>query len=141
MTELHAWMTVIETAADEDTIPPEILRQRTERVRSIIAQNTCGIVPEYRNGQLFLQTLCCANHRTPEFGEIIRIYRQIAETADGSYGMIWLRDDEDPQYQNAMQAFIIKRGRLVQTADPFFSPCIPEIEDGCTAPHEKETEL
>ena len=38
MTELHAWMTVIETATDEDTIPPEMLRQRTKRVRSIIAQ-------------------------------------------------------------------------------------------------------
>ena len=29
MTELHAWMTVIETAADEDTIPPEIIAANT----------------------------------------------------------------------------------------------------------------
>ncbi len=58
----------------------------------------------------------------------------IEMVAGGSCDMVWLCDVENPQHQSAMQAYIIKRGRLLQTADPFFSPCIPEIEDGCTAP-------
>lgn len=101
MVELHGWLTVSETFEDEDLLPQHTLETIMQQVNDIIESNPCGIKMQYANGTAFLHTLFCANHRTAEVDAIIGIYQRIAETASGSYGMIYLRDDEDAVHFNA----------------------------------------
>lgn len=130
MIELHGWLTVSETFEDEDLLPQHTLETIMQQVTNIIASNSCGIQLQYANGTAFLNTLFCANHRTAEVDEIIGTYKRIAEAASGSYGMIYLRDDEDEVHCNVFQVYIFKKGKCICQTDTHFSPCIPTIENG-----------
>ena len=129
MVELYAWLSVRETAADEDDLPPEQPARILASVQDILRQPDCGIRLQYMNGQPCLQTAFCANHRTAETDAIIGTYRRIAETASGSYGVLYLRDDADPQYHNDMQVYYFRRGAVTHGIMPEFSPCLPKLED------------
>ena len=129
MVELYAWMSVHETAADEDALTPEALKRIMASVQEILRQTDCGIRLQYMNGQPCLQTAFCANHRAAETDAIIGTYCRIAETASGSYGVLYLRDDADPQYHNDMQVYYFRRGAVTHGIMLEFSPCIPKLED------------
>jgi len=128
MVELHGWLCIRETAADEDMVPPK--QGILEKVLEIVENNKCGITMQIANGERYLQTLFCANHRTEEVGEIIHIYQRISSMATGSYGMIYLHDDEDADHFNSFVVYLFRRGHCGMHIDPYFSPCIPTIEDG-----------
>ncbi len=129
MVELFAWLSVRETAADEDTLPPGTSERIMNEVQEILQQCDCGIRLHYMNGQPFLQTAFSANHRTAETDAIIGVYSRIAATAAGSYGVLYLRDDEDAQFYNDMQVYHFRRGAVIHGVEPVFSPCIPKLED------------
>lgn len=129
MIELYAWLSVHAVAADEDLLALEIPGRIMEAVQEILRQTDCGIAMQYRNGQPFLQTAFCANHRTAETDAIIGTYSRISETASGSYGVLYLRDNEDPVYYNEMQVWYFRRGTVAHRIMPEFSPCIPKLED------------
>ena len=129
MIELHGWMTVLETPGDEDAIPQQELDRIRRTVQAVLSETDCGVELQYRNGQAFLSTLYCGNHRTPQTDAIINTYRRIAEAAPGSYGMLCIRDDADNAFRNAFQILVFKRGGCHRRTDTDFSPCIPVIED------------
>ena len=84
----------------------------------------------YVNGVPFGNTLLYSNHRTAEVDNVIEAYKKVAETATGSYGAIYLRDDEDAEHYNDFQVYVFKKGTCTQRIDKDFSPCIPTIESG-----------
>ena len=129
MIELHGWMTVLETPGDEDAISQQELDRICSDVQALLSEMDCGVELQYRNGQVFLSTLYCGNHRTPQADAIISTYRRIAEIASGSYGMLCIRDDEDNAFSNAFQILVFRRGSGHWRTDTDFSPCIPVIED------------
>ena len=50
----------------------------------------------------------------------------------GSYGLLYVLDDEDYQdgdYQNEFRVWRLVRGALEERSDPFLSPFIPTVED------------
>jgi len=70
----------------------------------------------------------CRNHRMPG---IEHLFAVIAEQAPESYGLLYLRDDEDVRgldFENCFRAWRLARGEFAEAADPFLSPCIPTIE-------------
>ena len=70
----------------------------------------------------------CFNHRREE---VIDLFRWVAENGPGSYGLLYVQDDEDPReaYENAFRVWRLARGTLTEHEDPFLSPRIPVIED------------
>lgn len=129
MVEIFAWLSVHATAADEDKLPPEYEKRIISQVGDILRQSDCGIRLQHMNGQYYLQTAFCSNHRTAETDAIIAAYSRVAAAASGSYGMLYLRDDEDARYHNAMQVYHFRRGTVTHGIEPDFSPCIPKLED------------
>ena len=129
MIELHGWLTIVETYADEDLLTKDENKKIWQKVKMILANNTCGLEIKFVNGTPFLNTLLCANHRTTEVDEIIKTYTMISETAIGSYGAIYIRDDEDKTYNNEFQVYLFKRRKWEYKIDADFSPCIPTLED------------
>jgi len=126
--ELHGWLTVYGTYEDEDAFPQETLDSIKRKVETIVSESGSDIEIEYRNGIPFINTLLCANHRVKEVDDIIDTYKNIAETAAGSYGIIYLRDDEDSRHSNEFQIFLFRHGECICKPDDNFSPCIPTIE-------------
>ena len=133
MIELHGWLTIRETFEDEDLLSQNEIEVVMQRVKAIIQSNTCDIKLQYVNGTAFLHTLFSSNHHTSEVDEIIETYKSISQIAIGSYGMIYLQDDEDKNHCNEFQVYIFKRGQCIYQIDTHFSPCIPTIESDITA--------
>lgn len=130
MVELHGWLCIRACAGDEDRLPAGSEDAVIQSVLSALEASPRKTDLQYANGTPYLRTLLDANHRGTETDEIIELYRKIAETASGSYGMIWLHDDEDAQHFNAFQVYLFRRGTMELHPDPWLSPCIPVIEDG-----------
>lgn len=81
------------------------------------------------------------NHKN---NQIIELFNWVAENIEGSYGLLYIHDDEDfsGSYKqtyfygdqridnsNKFVVWKIARGKLIREEDPFLSPCIPIIED------------
>lgn len=133
MIELHGWLTILETFENEDLLSQHEIEMIRQRVKVIIQSNTCGIKLQYENGTAFLHTLFCSNHHTSEVDGIIETYKSVSKIATGSYGIIYLRDDEDKKYDNEFQVYIFRKGQCIFQNDIFFSPCIPTIENDISA--------
>lgn len=127
MVELHGWLSVWETYGDEDLLSQDELDRIMRKVKDVVSEN--GIELRYINGVPFVNTLLCSNHRTAEVDNIIGAYTKISQTATGSYGVIYLRDDEDAEHYNEFQVYAFKNGTCTQRADVDFSPCAPTIEE------------
>lgn len=127
MVELHGWLSIWETYGDEDLLSQNELDDITRKVKDIVSSS--GLEMRYINGVPFVNTLLCSNHRTAEVDNIINAYTKIAQTATGSYGVIYLRDDEDAEHYNDFRIYVFKNGTCTQRADVDFSPCMPTIEE------------
>ena len=58
------------------------------------------------------------------------MFEKIGQIAKGSYGLIYLYNDEDTQGKNNIfQVFSMVRGKIYEKEDPFLSPIIPVLED------------
>jgi Immunity protein 7 len=57
------------------------------------------------------------------------IFNWIGKNAPGSYGLLYISDDEDRSNPEGFTVFAMKKGKLSQTQDQLLSPRIPAIED------------
>ena len=128
MVELHGWLSISKTYNDEDTMSEHELDIIAKNTQVLLNKRISGTQLRYANGSAYIDTLFSSNHRTAEVDEIISFYTQLSETATGSYGMIYLRDDEDKTYYNEFQVFAFRHGKCTKIKDKQLSPCIPMIE-------------
>ncbi len=129
MVELHGWLTISETCHDEDLFSQAEIDDIKQKVNEIIINCDNDIELQYINGVAFIHTLICSNHHTKQVDSVIETYKNISKVATGSYGCIYLRDDEDTVHYNEFQMYLFKRGDCIYKIDKDFSPCIPVIED------------
>ena len=128
MFEFHGWAAVRYHTHDTDSARQDECWSAVEKhVRSLNAELVCtgrhnGCDSVFIAGQ--------HNHRTDY---VIDLFRWLAERAPGSYGLLYVRDDEDTSrggdYSNEFRVWKLRRGVLSELTDPFLSPCIPTIED------------
>lgn len=133
MIELHGWLSISATYKDEDLLSQSEIDKIMQTVKDIVSESEYEIKLQPANGSYFINSLHCSNHRTKEVDVIIETYTRISKIATGSYGMIYLRDDEDRNHYNEFQVFVFRRGNCIQKDDTDFSPCIPSIEDAADA--------
>ncbi|MFI7396270.1 Imm7 family immunity protein [Streptomyces tendae] len=122
MFEYHGWITVRETAAnDEDETR---LRQIVDELRRHIAQMGSPYLLDLRwmNGEPFIHFGGSSNHRSPP--DIVELFEQ-AVVAPGSYGLLHFHDDEEPDRENEIQVLRLVRGTVTQHKEALLSPYIP----------------
>ena len=83
------------------------------------------------NGQYMVSLARLSNHRGTLEEALINFFREIGEKAPGSYGLLYLSDDENPEFGNEFCVGKLVRGKLEFVKDPHLSPRIPTIEDSC----------
>jgi len=70
----------------------------------------------------------CGIHRIPS---IERLFAIIAKESPESYGLLYVRGDEEAgggDFENCYRVWRVARGDFSQMKDPFLSPCVPTIE-------------
>ncbi len=64
---------------------------------------------------------------------VIDLFRWMAANAPGSYGLLYIRDDEDSHrggdFTNVFRVWRLCRGTITEMDDPFLSPAISTVED------------
>ncbi|MET8945147.1 Imm7 family immunity protein [Streptomyces sp. NPDC004542] len=53
----------------------------------------------------------------------------VGSVAPGSYGLIHIRDDEDPGHENEVRDLRLVRGTVTEHTETLLSPCVPTRED------------
>ena len=87
-----------------------------------------------------LHVLSIAGHKNHRYEPVIDLFDWLAANGPGSYGLLYVQDDEDfkrGSYENEFRAWKLARGVLEEQSDPFLSPCIPIIEDPYDTMREK----
>ena len=128
MIELHGWVTIRETYKvtveedNEDIIIDKIKKE---------IENLSWFKPQIKalNGEWFLEFSIFSNRKNLQTEEVFKLYTRIGELAEGSYGLIYLHDDEDEERANQFQVFSLSKGSVKEFSDFYLSPIIPTIED------------
>ncbi|MFC4033686.1 Imm7 family immunity protein [Streptomyces polygonati] len=129
MFEYHGWIKVLESAsAGDDHYDDARLREIVEGIKGRIREIDSPYLLDlwWMNGGAFVHFGGFPNHRDEE---ILEFFREVGERAPGSYGLLHVRDDEDPEYGNDVLVTRMARGQVSQHADSLLSPCIPVLED------------
>ncbi|WP_405495462.1 Imm7 family immunity protein [Nocardia sp. NBC_00511] len=130
MFEYHGWVTVQSSAGDEDEAAADDAVRRVEGELGALASLPGLVDIRTVNGMTQVQLAGFTNHRGGQGETVVEVFRRIGLVAAGSYGLLYVRDDEDPHGRgNEFQVRVMRRGAISDASDQFLSPCIPEIED------------
>ncbi|KOT91231.1 hypothetical protein ADK86_23865 [Streptomyces sp. NRRL F-5755] len=129
MFEYHGWITVRETAGDDDD--RSRLRHIVDELRMYIAQMDSPYLLDLRwmNGEPFIHLGGLSNHRSSP--DVVELFEHVAVTAPGSYGLLHVCDDEDPNHENEVYVLRLVRGTVTQHTETLLSPYVPTVEDAC----------
>jgi hypothetical protein len=130
MFEYHAWVTVQSSAGDEEDTGEDAAFEAVEREIQSLDGGTTAVSLRWVNGMAQLHMSGFLNHASGEGQQVVDTFRRVGQVAPGSYGLLYIRDDEDPQgRRNEFQVIVMRRGQTFTEKDSFLSPCIPVIED------------
>jgi hypothetical protein len=126
--EWHGWATIRPSATNED-LSDEVIAATIAEVRSLV-DSASGIHNEVvdlrnANGMWHVWLAGCHNH----VASVTPLFAAIASAALGSYGLLYVHDDENEQAAEGWEVWVMKRGTVVAAADPFLSPFHPAVED------------
>ncbi|MGQ4615167.1 Imm7 family immunity protein [Nocardia sp. R7R-8] len=130
MFEYHGWTTVQHSAGDESGAQFEGAYRATEEIVRCLRSGQGMVDTRIVNGSAQLHLAGLLNHCGTEGKEIIDSFRKIGTVAPGSYGVMYIWDDEDRSgLINEFQVMVMKRGQVTVVRDTHLSPCVPAIED------------
>ncbi|MFI6585946.1 Imm7 family immunity protein [Embleya sp. NPDC050493] len=129
MFEYHGWINVQPSAGTEDADHGDDRLRRVaegiqERIREIDSPYLLDL--RWMNGEVFIHFGGFPNHRD---AAILAFFAEVGDRAPGSYGLLHVRDDEDPGHENEVRVIRMVRGQLTEYSDSLLSPCIPVLED------------
>ncbi|MFF3277465.1 Imm7 family immunity protein [Streptomyces chrestomyceticus] len=130
MFEYHGWITVRETASDDED--SDCLRQIVGGLRLRIDQMASPYLLDLRwmNGEPYIHLGGHPNHRSSP--DVVELFEHVAAVAPGSYGLLHVLDDEDPDHRNEVRVFRLARGAVTEHTEALLSPCVPTLDDPLT---------
>lgn len=128
MFEYHGWISLSEATREEED-DSSALEAIVQGATALCAEKSDGegiAEVELRNGLYFVILHGFRNHKQSWVEEL---FSEIGTLGKGSYGTLYIRDDEDPQHNNAVQLFVMRRGIVSREAEEHLSPCVPVLEE------------
>lgn len=71
------------------------------------------------NGEPFVHLGGYSNHRSSP--DVVELFEHVAVVAPGSYGLLHVRDDEDPGHENEVMVLRLVRGVITQHTEVRFA--------------------
>ncbi len=132
MYEYHGWVTlrthILDEYGEESEEAQEKFLQELHQHITILPLNA-DIRVERRNG---LDTLNITGHNNHRQQAVIDLFKWASENARGSYGLLYIHDDEDfkrgNDYTNHFRVWKMALGQIQELDDPFLSPYMPTVE-------------
>jgi Immunity protein 7 len=130
MFEYHGWITLRSTAEAVDDEPP----LRLTDIQALVDELAGYALVDLRqmNGWYYIHLGGCPNHRGAHGPALIDLFAKVGQLAPGSYGLLYIHDDEDPRHELDFRVFRLVRGAVTEHADHLLSPVIPTLEDEYT---------
>jgi hypothetical protein len=126
MFEFHGWAVLRWTdAAADNAVQMAAIRRALDSVRSDFS---AAEIITTGNDLTVMIVHGLRNHR---MASIERLFAVVAKESPESYGLFYVRDDEDArggEFADSFRVWRIARGEFSETNDPFLSPCVPTIE-------------
>lgn len=130
MFEYHGWITVQSSAGDETDQENDAAHAAAAAILQSL-QSAPGLADIRKvNGSTQVHIAGLANRRSGQGEEVVEAFVGIGRVAPGSYGVLYVHDDEDASgHENEFQVIVMRRGESYSKSDEYLSPCIPVIED------------
>ncbi|CAM4527531.1 MULTISPECIES: Imm7 family immunity protein [Paenibacillus] len=131
MYQYHGWAVILENTGDGETsnervnIVFETVKNYIESLKPSVDVLDVKAI----NGQYHLWMTGLWNREPSLKFTPVEIMKNVGSIAPGSYGMLYVFNDEHPEYFNEFSVYVLSRGRLEQKYDPFLSPLIPVVAD------------
>lgn len=131
MVELHGWAMIRESfsADSEEENIEGIADSLSHEIRKLRIDDK-QLRIDFCNGEAVVTAAKLANHFSDDVKGILHFFQRIACVVPGSYGLLYLYNDEDTDgFDNAFQVFVLSKGSFTLHRDPFLSPYIPTVEE------------
>ena len=126
--EWHGWATIVARPGTEDDEAAEARQRDAEAEVARVIAGAAGVANETldlrsANGSVHVWLAGSHNHRDET---VTGLFRLIAEAAPGSYGVMYVLDD-DVSY--TWERLVMRRGTVSREVDTSLSPHIGVVED------------
>jgi len=130
MIEINGWVTIrksFDVNGEDENKLISFLNQLKNKITEIRSTNEMYELNSL-NGTHQLSISIAHNHRN---NEIFDFYKWVAKNAIGSFGLLYVQDDEDQRDKNSgtFKVWRMKKGIVDELDDPFLSPVNPMIEE------------
>lgn len=127
MFEYHGWITLRSTAEALDDEPS----LRLSGIQALVDEFTGYALMDLRpmNGACYIHLGGNPNHRGQHGEGVVDLFAQVGRLAPGSYGLLYVHDDEHPEHALSFRVYRLTRGTVTEHADHLLSPVIPTVED------------
>lgn len=133
MYEFHGWAAIRQSPQEEDVDRSWEIHTTLQEHISVLDWTPGALDLRFVNGADHLWLAHFYNHRPAGTWDPVELFQYVARIAPGSYGLLYIWDDEDRDgFQNQFQVYVLARGEVYRRMDPFLSPCIPVLEDEST---------
>ncbi|MEV6880033.1 Imm7 family immunity protein [Amycolatopsis sp. NPDC051128] len=85
------------------------------------------------NGTYYIHLGGNPNHRGQHGEAVVGLFAKVGQLAPGSYGLLYVHDDEHPAHMLSFRVFRLVRGTVTEHSDHLLSPVIPTLEDEDTS--------
>ena len=129
MFEYHGWVTIQATASGDDDAA--LLERLVERIRRTIrdAGDFDLVDLRWSAGMPMLHFAGFDKHGGTLGPELLDLFTRVGELAAGSYGLLYIWDDQDPEHDNEFRVHRMARGLVAEHADPHLTPVAPTVLD------------
>jgi hypothetical protein len=132
MIEFNGWAIIREAFREEDDndeLLNSIIKQIESKITELDYSNEFYSL-KCLNGTYHLSIMVNHNHRVVS-EHVIDFYKWISQISKGSYGILYVQDDEDIERgnENEFKVWCMKKGKVTELNDIYLSPLNPEIEE------------
>ena len=126
MVELHFWITIREHWLLDDENISDKIRLINQKIKD---NRLSDIKIKVKNGEYYLEHTLFTNHFSQEVRETLELFYKISEIAPGSYGLLYIHNDEDKKNYNSFCVYKAAKGKVTKLEDVYLSPYIPIVEE------------
>lgn len=130
MVEMHCWITFRDNyyiEEDEEDMDNTIMLGQIDYKISLLSLEDLSI--KVKNGEHYIEYSLFSNHMAQDAKELLELFYYVGEVAIGSYGLLYLYDDEDPTKNNSFKVYRLCKGKVIEFDDQLLSPFNPTIEE------------
>lgn len=127
MVEVHGWITLRETykVVDDDNVEP-LIKQINNEIEKIEYPQ---IQIKVNNGNYYIEFSVYTNHMSSDIDDILGFFETVGKITEGSYGLLYLHNDEDRDNYNNFIVYRLAKGKVQVLQDEMLSPVVPVLED------------